>query len=191
MNTTTAHHAGPTAPGATHPTAGDERRRFLMAALAHDAADDAVTELLFDHVVRGRCHWTVVANSLEPILGEVAAVAEEADWIAVADHVLDPEAPAADPQGSRRSETGTVFDVALIRGFLGAVAEEPLVAERLSCRPDFWSPGAGPALRAAVVKEEVRGALRSGTDEDWNMIAGQLIAEARDVTGPAAEGARG
>lgn len=160
-----------------------------MAALQHDAADDSVTGLLFDHVVLGRCHWTVVADSLEPILGEVAAVAEEADWVAVADHVLDPEAPIADPRGSRRSETGTGFDVALIRGFLRAVTEEPLVAERLSCRPDLWSPAAGPVLRATVVEAEVRGALRSGTDEDWNLIAGQLIAEARDVTGPAAKGA--
>lgn len=190
MNTTTADQAEPRAPGATHPTAGEERQRFLMAALQHDAADDAVTELLFEHVVRGRYHWTVVANSLAPILGKVAAVAEEVDWVAVADHVLDPEAPPADPPGSRRSETGTDFDVALIRGFLRAVAEEPLVAERLACRAELWAPGATAALRAAVVEEEVRGALRAGTDEDWNMIAGQLIDEARDVTGPAAGGAR-
>lgn len=160
-----------------------------MAALRHDATDDAVTGLLFEHVVRGRCHRTVVANSLEPILGDVAAAAEDADWTAVLDHVLDPEAPVADPQGSRRSETGTVFDVSLIRKFLRAVAEDPLVAERLSCRPDLWSPSAGPTLRAGVVQEEVRDALRSGTGEDWNMIAGQLIAEARAVTGPAAKGA--
>jgi hypothetical protein len=186
MNTTTAHHA---APGATHPTAGEERRRFLLAALQHDAADDAVTELLFEHVVLGRYDWIVVANSLEPILGEVVAVATWSDWVAVAERVLDPEAHVTDPQASRRSETGTAFDVALIRGFLRAVAEEPLVAERLSCQPDLWSPAAGPDLRAAVLKEEVRGVLRSGTDEDWNMIAGQLIREARDVTGPAAKGA--
>lgn len=190
MNTTTADHAGASEEGAPRPTAGEERRRFLIAALQHDAADEAVTELLFEHVVRGRHHRTVVANSLEPILGEVVAVAEEADWIAVADHVLDPEAPVADPQGSRHSKTGTEFDVALIRGFLRAVAEEPLLAERLSCRPDLWSSGADPALRAAVVEEEVRGTLRSGTEEDWNTIAGQLIAEAREVTGPAAKGAR-
>src|ERR1700744_2652659 len=51
--------------------AGEARRRSLLPALAHDAVDEAVTELLFDHVVRGRYHWTVVASSLAPILSEV------------------------------------------------------------------------------------------------------------------------
>lgn len=40
-----------------------------------------------------------------------------------------------------------------------------------------------------MLKEEVLAAFRSGTDADWKMIAGQLIGEARDVTGPAAGGA--
>lgn len=190
MNTITADHAGPRAPGATHPTADEERRRFLMAALQHDAADDAVTGLLFEHVVQGRYHWTVVANSLAPILSEVTAVADEADWIAVADHVLDPEAPVEDPQGSRRSEQGTDFTLALIRGFLRAVCEDPLVGERLGRRPEIGRRSFDPAFRAGALKEEVLDAFRSGTEEAWNTIAGQLIAEARDVTGPAAKGAR-
>lgn len=190
MNTTNADHAERTAPGTPHPTAGEERRRFLLAALQHDAVDDAVTELLFEHVVRGRYHWTVVAGSLAPILHEVVGVADETDWVAVADHVLDPEVPVSDPPGSRCSEEGTDFEVGLIRGFLRAVCEEPLVAERLACRAELWSPRATAVLRAAVVEEEVRRALCSGTEEDWNMIAGQLIREARDVTGPAIERAR-
>jgi hypothetical protein len=190
MNTITADHAGPTAPGASNPTADEGRRRFLMAALQHDAADDAVTGLLFEHVVLGRHHWTVVANSLAPILSEVTAVAEEADWIAVADHVLDPEAPVADPQGSRRSEQGTDFTVALIRGFLRAACEDPLVGERLARRPEIGRRGFDPTFRAGALKEEVLDAFRTGNEEDWNLIARQLIAEARDVTGPAAEGER-
>ncbi|MBS1892781.1 MAG: hypothetical protein JST59_15905, partial [Actinobacteria bacterium] len=65
--------------------AGEERRRMLLAALADEAVDDAVTELLFEHVVQGRLHWTVVANSLAPILSEVTEVADESDWIDAAD----------------------------------------------------------------------------------------------------------
>jgi hypothetical protein len=170
--------------------AGEARRRFLMSALAHDPADEAVTELLFDHVVRGRDHWTVIAGSLAPILSEVAMVADEGDWIAVADHLLDPEAPITDPPGSRRSEQGTDFPVALIRGFLRAACHDPLAAERIGRRPEIGRSGFDPALRAGVLKEEVLDAFRSGTEEDCNMIAGQLIAEAREVTGPAAKGGR-
>lgn len=181
MNTMTAEVAAGSA-------AGEERRRFLTAALGHDAVDDGVTELLFEHVVLGRYHWTVVANSLAPILSEATGVADESDWAAVADHLLDPEAPVSDPEGSRRSEQGTDFTVALIRGFLRALAVDPLVRGRLRTRPEIERRGFDPAYRGGVLKEEILAALRSGTEEDWNILAGQLIAEARDVTGPGAKG---
>jgi hypothetical protein len=168
-------------------TAGEERRRLLLTALGHDAVDDAVTELLFEHVVLGRYHWTVVANSLAPILSEVTEVADESDWIAAADHVLDPDAQRRDPAGSRRSEQETDFTVALIRGFLRALTDDPLVKERLSRRPEIDRRGFDPAYRGGAVKEEILDVLRSGTEEDWNIVAGQLIAEARDVTGPGAK----
>ncbi len=170
--------------------AGEERRRFLLTALAHDVVDEAVTELLFDHVVRGRYHWTVVSASLAPILSEAAMVADEADWVAVADHLLEPEAPVTDPPGSRRSEQGTDFSIDLIRGFLRAACHDPLVAGRVERHPVIGRRGFDPAYRAGVLKGEVLDGFRSGTEEDWNMIAGQLIAEAREVTGPAAKGGR-
>jgi hypothetical protein len=183
MNTITAEIAAGWA-------AGEERRRFLMTALGHDAADDAVTELLFEHVVLGRYHWTVVANSLAPILSEVTEVADESDWAAVGDHVLDPDLPASDPTGSRHSEQGTDFTVALIRGFLRALSDDPLVRARLRNRPEIVRRGFDPAYRGGALKEEILDALRSGTEEDWNIVAGQLIAEARDVTGPGAKGGK-
>jgi hypothetical protein len=164
--------------------ADTRRRAFLIKALQHDAVDEAVTELLFDHVVLGKCHWTVVAASLEPILHEVYEVADEADWQAVARHGADPGTPVDDPAGSRRSKQGSVFDIHLIRGFLRSVAEDPFVAERLRARPEV-SMEEG-FFRTGAVRDEVTGALRSGTEEDRNIIAGQLIAEAREVTGPAA-----
>lgn len=164
------------------------RREFLTKALQHDAVQEAVTELLFDHVVLGKCHWTVVAASLEPILHEAYEVADEADWQAVARYIADPDAPVDDPAGSRRSKQGSVFDISLIRAFLRSVAEDPFVAERLRSRPEV-SMEEG-IFRTGAVRDEVTGAVRSGTEEDRNIIAGQLIAEAREVSGPAAaEGA--
>jgi hypothetical protein len=186
MNSTTAEvSAMPSADRA----AGEERRRFLITALGHDAVDEAVTKLLFDHVVLGRYHWTAVANSLAPIISEVTEVADETDW-AAADHLLDPDAQASDPHGSRRSEQGTDFTIALIRGFLRALADDPLVRERLVGRPGIQRRGFDPELRGGVLKEETLDALRSGTEEDWNIVAGQLIAEVRDVTGPGPKGGR-
>ncbi|MGH2940087.1 MAG: hypothetical protein ACRDPE_18410 [Solirubrobacterales bacterium] len=178
-------------PGETPATAwegGEARRRFLVTALGHDAVDDAVTELLFDHVVLGRYHWTVVANSLAPFLSEVTQVADETDWVAAGDHVLDPEAPVSDPNGSRHSEQGNDFTIALIRGFLRALATDPFMGERIGRRPEIGRRGFDPEYRGGALKEEILDALRSGTEEDWSIIAGQLIAEARDVTGPAAKG---
>ena len=173
---------------ATEWAAGEERRRFLTTALGHDAVDDAVTELLFEHVVEGRYHWTVVANSLAPLLSEVTQVAADADWIAAADHLLDPEAPVSDPQGSRHSEQENDFTIGLIREFLRALATDPFMGGRLGRRPEIGRRGFDPAYRAGALKEEMLDALRSATEEDWNIVAGQLIAEAREVTGPAAKG---
>jgi hypothetical protein len=175
-----------TAEAAADWAAGEERRRLLLTALGNDAVDEAVIELLFEHVVQGRLHWTVVANSLAPILSEVTEVADEADWIDAADHVLDPDLPADDLEGSRRSEQGTDFTVALIRGFLRTLSDDPLVRDRIRRRPEIERRGFDPAYRAGALKEEILDALRSGTEEDWNIVAGQLIAEARDVTGPGA-----
>lgn len=171
---------------ATQEERDEATRTLLLHALRHAAADDAVTELLFEHVVKGRHHWAVVANSLAPILEEVVEVADPSDWSAATDHVLDPKAQPADPDGSRRSERGTVFGIGLIRDFLRTIVEEPIVCEGLRHRPEVGNREVAPALRAATVKEELSAALRSGTEEDWNIIAGQLIAEAREVCGPAA-----
>lgn len=43
-------------------------RDFILHAFNHDAVQDAVTGLLFEHVVEGRYHPSVVANSLKPII---------------------------------------------------------------------------------------------------------------------------
>lgn len=58
-------------------------RGFLRRALADDAVADKVDELLFAHVVEGRYHPTVVAETLPGLLGEVMGAAQSEDWQAI------------------------------------------------------------------------------------------------------------
>jgi hypothetical protein len=61
---------------------------FIRAALGHDAAADAADELIFDHVVVGRFHSSLVAESLRPIIDEILEAATREDWQAVADRLI-------------------------------------------------------------------------------------------------------
>lgn len=61
---------------------------FIQAALSHDAAADAADELIFDHVVAGRFHSSLVAESLRPIIDEILEAATREDWQAVADRLI-------------------------------------------------------------------------------------------------------
>lgn len=64
------------------------RRAFLAHALSHDAVDDGVKELLFDHVVAGKYHASVVASSLKPLLDRLLEETTADDWQAVADAMI-------------------------------------------------------------------------------------------------------
>jgi hypothetical protein len=64
-------------------------RDFIVAALDHDAASDAVTDLLFEHVVAGRYHPSVVADSLRPIIDEILETATCEDWQGAADRLIE------------------------------------------------------------------------------------------------------
>jgi hypothetical protein len=63
-------------------------RGFLKRALGDDALADDVNDLLFDHVVGGRCHPSVVAEELSRQIGEVVFAARHEDWQAVADDLI-------------------------------------------------------------------------------------------------------
>jgi hypothetical protein len=63
-------------------------RGFLKRALGDDALVDRVNDLLFDHVVGGRCHPSVVAEELSRQIGEVVFAARHEDWQAVADDLI-------------------------------------------------------------------------------------------------------
>lgn len=63
-------------------------RSFLKRALEDDAVADAVNELLFEHVVAGRYHPSVVAENLPSFISEVLGAATGEDWRAVADELI-------------------------------------------------------------------------------------------------------
>lgn len=63
-------------------------RSFLRRALADDAVADRVDELLFEHVVEGRFHPSVAAETLPGFLREVIGAARTEDWQAVADELI-------------------------------------------------------------------------------------------------------
>jgi hypothetical protein len=62
---------------------------FIRCALAHDAIADPVFELLYEHVVGGRLHSSVVASSLKPFLEEVLDAATDEDWQTVANELIE------------------------------------------------------------------------------------------------------
>lgn len=64
-------------------------RGFLKRALADDAVADPVNELLFEHVVAGRFHPSVVAETLPSYINEILGTATSEDWQAVADELIE------------------------------------------------------------------------------------------------------
>jgi hypothetical protein len=63
-------------------------RGFLKRVLADDAVADKVDELLFEHMVAGCYHPSVVAESLPGFLNDIIASAEMRDWQAIADELI-------------------------------------------------------------------------------------------------------
>jgi hypothetical protein len=63
-------------------------RAFLKRTLGDDALADPVNELLFEHVVAGRYHPSVIAESLPSFIAEILGAATREDWQAVADELI-------------------------------------------------------------------------------------------------------
>jgi hypothetical protein len=61
---------------------------FLKRALEDDAVADPVNDLLFEHVVAGRFHPSVVAENLPGYIHEILNTATREDWQAVADELI-------------------------------------------------------------------------------------------------------
>lgn len=63
-------------------------RAFLKRALEDDAVADPVNELLFEYVVVGHLHRSVVAETLPSYISEILNTATREDWQAVADELI-------------------------------------------------------------------------------------------------------
>jgi hypothetical protein len=63
-------------------------RGFLKRALEDDAVADPVNELLFEYVVVGHLHSSVVAETLPSSIAEILGAATREDWQAVADELI-------------------------------------------------------------------------------------------------------
>jgi hypothetical protein len=63
-------------------------RAFLQRALEDDAVADAVNGLLFEHVVAGHLHPSVLAETLPSYIDEILGAATFEDWQAVADELI-------------------------------------------------------------------------------------------------------
>jgi hypothetical protein len=87
------------------PTAPDREaiRAFLGRALADDALDDEVKQLLFDHVVEERLdRTTLIARLAREVAGLIDAATPE-DWEAVADGLI---AEAREVEAALRDDDG-------------------------------------------------------------------------------------
>jgi len=62
---------------------------FIHSALTHDAIADPVFELLYEHIVGGRHHPSVIAAALKPFIDEVLDAATEEDWRTVGDELIE------------------------------------------------------------------------------------------------------
>lgn len=92
-----------------------------------------------------------------------------------------PEAPW------RRTELGNMIDEALIRGFLKRVLEDDAVAEPVN-ELLFEHVVAGrlhPSVVAETLPSYIHEVLNTATREDWQAVADELIAEAREIVGEA------
>lgn len=70
---------------------------FIRHALDHDAVEQDVMSLLHEHVVGGRYHPSVVADSLRPMIDEILDTATTADWNRVAADLITEAREALQP----------------------------------------------------------------------------------------------
>lgn len=113
---------------------------FIRAALSHDAAADAADELIFDHVVVGRFHSSLVAESLRPIIDEILEAATREDWQAVADRLIG-EARELE------AEAGAKPWGRLARLRWSAASCLRRIRSRRGCSPAGQTPECGPASK--------------------------------------------
>lgn len=172
------------------PISSDQVRDLLLRALGHDAVEDAVTELLFEHVVGGRYDRAEVAALLRLRVQDALHAATGEDWEAIAeayvasDGDLDPAALGEAGAGRVHEFDGTRFDVGLLREFLATVLVDPVSADRIAeATARAGGSEAPPSMLAQELRSVAAGVFRAGREEDWNAVTEQLIAQAREIDG--------
>jgi hypothetical protein len=172
----------------TAPLDSEQIRDLLLRALGHDAVEDAVTELLFEHVVGGRSQRSEVAALLRLKIQDALHAATGKDWEAIADAYaasegdLDPTALGESGAGRVHEFDGTRFDVGLLREFLATLLADPLCAERIAdATAGAGGPEAPPPVIARGLRTAAAGAVHAASEEDRGAVADQLIAQAREI----------
>lgn len=167
-----------------------EVRDLLVRALGHDAVEDAVTELLFEHVVGGRHERSEVAALLRLRLQDALHVAIGEDWQALAeayaadDGDLDPIALGETGAGRVHEFDGTRFDVGLVREFLATLLADPASADPVAEAIDRAGGLEAPAQKVAeALRSAATAVLRSASEEDWAAVTDELVAQARAIEG--------
>ena len=104
--------------------------------------------------------------------------------------VLGRKAPVEPAASQRRTEQGNVIDIALIRGFLKRALEDDAVADPVNDL--LFEHVVAGRFHPSVVAENLPGyineILETATREDWQAVADELIAEAREIDGEARRG---
>lgn len=147
-----------------------------------------MTELLFEHVVGGRYERSEVAALLGLKIQDARHAATGSDWEALAEaHIatdgdLDPAALRETGAGRVHEFDGTRFDVGLLRDFLATVLLDPVSAPRVAeTTARAGGPGAPPSVLAEALRSAAAGVLRAASEEDWNAVTDQLVAQAREI----------
>lgn len=166
---------------------------FALGALSHDSLDDAVTLLLFEHVVEGRYDPSVIAAELSRLLEDLMSAVELEDCMALAallvagvprEEGMRAARESAGPE-YRLTGAGTRIDIGLIREFLWMAVTHPAAKIRLQALLANTAQREGDrALVVAKALPWIVEDLRAWLDgDDWRRIADRLIAEAREVDG--------
>lgn len=172
----------------TAPVDSDQARELLLRALNHDAVADAVTELLFEHVVGGRYERSEVAGLLRLRIQDPFHAATGEDWEALAEAYaasagdLDPAALGETGAGRVHEYDGTRFDVGLLREFLATLLADQASADRIAdATVGAGGHEASPSVIAKGLRSAAARALLSPSKEDWGAVPDQLIAQAREI----------
>jgi hypothetical protein len=178
----------PAGSGAATATADSEPiRDFVLRALNHDAVADEVVEIQLAYVVGGRPDQTEIAAAVRLKIQEVLHAATGEDWTVIAEAYsasgerLDRRALAESGAGRVHEFDGGRIAVGLVRDFLAMVVADPVAAGHLAEVRDA-GPSHTTAGNAEAVRQAVTGIFLSrASEDDWNEIAGRLIADAFDM----------